>query len=47
MDFKRWDETESDFYVIFKNNQPVRWGDGSVDWTNNISQDEEENKKDQ
>ena len=41
MDFKRWDETESDFYVIFKNNQPVRWGDGSVDWTNDKSQDEE------
>ena len=43
MDFDRWfdDLTESDFYIIFKNNQPVRWGDGSVDWTNDKSQDEE------
>ena len=50
MDFDRWwfkDLTEGDFYIIFKNNQPVRWGDGSVDWTNDKSQDEEENKKDQ
>ena len=48
MDFEWWNDlTESDFYIIFKNNQPVRWGDGSVDWTNDKSQDEEENKKDQ
>ena len=48
MDFDTWlYHTESDFYIILKNNQPVRWGDGSVDWTNDKSQDEEENKKDQ
>ena len=48
MGFDWWfDNKKSDFYIIFKNNQPVRWGDGSVDWTNDKSQDEEENKKDQ
>ena len=47
MGFDWWfDDTKSDFYIIFKNNQPVRWGDGSVDWTNDKSKDEEENKQD-
>ena len=45
MDFEDWLEP-SEFYILFKNNLPVRWGDGSVDWTNDKSQDEEENKKD-
>ena len=32
MDFEDWLKS-SDFYILFKNNLPVRWGDGSVDWT--------------
>ena len=32
MDFEDWLEP-SEFYILFKNNLPVRWGDGSVDWT--------------
>ena len=32
MDFEDWLKP-SDFYILFKNNLPVRWGDGSVDWT--------------
>ena len=32
MDFEDWHEP-SEFYILFKNNLPVRWGDGSVDWT--------------
>ena len=44
MDFEDWLEP-SEFYILFKNNLPVRWGDGSVDWTNEKSKDEEENKQ--
>ena len=47
MDFEDWIDQPSEFYIVFKNNLTVRWGDGSVDWTNDKSQDEEENKKDQ
>ncbi len=47
MDFEDWIDQPSGFYVVFKNNLTVRWGDGSVDWTNDKSQDEEGNKKDQ
>ena len=33
MDFENWLEPPSKFYILFKNNLPIRWGDGSVDWT--------------
>ena len=45
MDFEDWLEP-SEFYILFKNNLPVRWGDGSVDWTNDKSKDDDENKQD-
>ena len=47
MDFENWVNKPSEFYIYFKNSLTVRWGDGSVDWTNDKSQDEEGNKKDQ
>jgi hypothetical protein len=31
MDFEDWLKP-SDFYILFKNNLPVRWGDLSFDW---------------
>ena len=46
MDFEKWKEPPSVFYIYFKNNLTVRWGDGSVDWNNDKSKDEEENKRD-
>jgi hypothetical protein len=46
MDFENWLEPPSKFYILFKNNLPVRWGDGSVDWTNDKSKDDDENKQD-
>ena len=33
MDFEDWVNKPSEFYIYFKNNLTVRWGDGSVDWT--------------
>ena len=31
MDFEDWDEPD-DFYVMFKNNLVIRWGDLTIDW---------------
>ena len=46
MDFENWVNKPSEFYIYFKNSLTVRWGDGTVDWTNDKSKDEEENKQD-
>ena len=46
MDFEDWVNKPSEFYIYFKNNLTVRWGDGSVDWTNDKSKDDDENKQD-
>ncbi len=31
MDFEDWDKSD-DFYVMFKNNLVIRWGDLTIDW---------------
>ena len=46
MDFENWVNKPSEFYIYFKNSLTVRWGDGRVDWTNDKSKDDEENKQD-
>ena len=46
MDFENWVNKPSKFYIYFKNSLTVRWGDGSVDWTNDKSKDDDENKQD-
>ncbi len=31
MDFEDWDKSDN-FYVMFKNNLVIRWGDLTIDW---------------